>query len=433
LANSTAERIEEPPIDPVRHRLAKARKPITFWDVLVSPLRLILHLIRPKLVDRYVLGELLAPFAFGMILFLVLFVTSFNLFKLAQMAARGAPVSDVMEMLGLRCVQALVYCLPMAMLLAGLMAFGRLSGDSEIVAIQAGGIPTHRLILANALPLGILVSILGLGLQEFVLPPVGKRLQQIEDRVKKKVALQVVDDLTQGQAFIIQDMEAGKLSRLIAARKFEPGEEGRPATLKQVTYIQYEQGKVAVVIQASRADWIGEEKFPKDKKNPKQVWRFYRANVQFMANVTRGQKWVVDQDEMDVTMNKSPVQMERERKDADQMTYRELQAQVAVMKAGGAKVRVVRELEVEMERKLSLPWAALVLALVGSPLGIRKQRTTAGVGIGLSLIIIILYYLGMNTLAVLGQNGKIGPVEAAWGCNIIGLLVGLYLTWRTSR
>jgi lipopolysaccharide export system permease protein len=397
--------------------------------VLVAPPRLLLRLLRPKLVDRYVMGELLAPFAFGMVLFLVLFVTSFNLFKLAQMAARGAPVADVMEMLGLRCVQALVYCLPMAMLLAGLMAFGRLSGDSEVVAIQAGGIPTFRLILANALPLGIIVSLAGLGLQEYVLPPVGKRLQTIEDRVKKKVALQLVDDLTGGKAFIIQDMEQGKLSRLVAARKFEPGEEGRPAAMKQVTYIQYENGKVAVVIEAARADWIGEDK----TKKGMQIWRFYRAKVQFMQMVTKGQKWVVDQNEMDVTMSKSPVEMERDRKDPDGMTYRELHEQVEAMKKGGAKVRIVRELEVEMERKLSLPWAALVLALVGSPLGIRKQRTTAGVGIGLSLIIIILYYLGMNTLAVLGQNGKIGPVEAAWGCNVVGLLVGLYLTWRTSR
>jgi len=199
LANSTVERTEDPATDPVRHRLPKARRPITLWDILVSPLRLILRILRPKLVDRYVMGELLAPFAFGMILFLVLFVTSFNLFKLAQMAARGAPVQDVMEMLALRCVQALVYCLPMAMLLAGLMAFGRLSGDSEIIAIQAGGTPTFRLILANALPLGILVSIAGLALQEYVLPPVGKRLQAIEDRVKKKVALQIVDDHAPGE------------------------------------------------------------------------------------------------------------------------------------------------------------------------------------------------------------------------------------------
>jgi hypothetical protein len=109
VANSTAERIEDPAIDPARHRLPKARRPITLWDVMIAPLRLILRVLRPKLVDRYVMGELLAPFAFGMVLFLVLFVTSFNLFKLAQMAARGAPVQDVMEMLGLRCVQALVY------------------------------------------------------------------------------------------------------------------------------------------------------------------------------------------------------------------------------------------------------------------------------------------------------------------------------------
>jgi lipopolysaccharide export system permease protein len=96
-------------------------------------------------------------------------------------------------------------------------------------------------------------------------------------------------------------------------------------------------------------------------------------------------------------------------------------------------MKVVRELEVEMERKLAIPFAALVLACIGAPLGIRRQRSTAGVGIGLSLLIIIIYYIGMGVLGALGQNGQIGALEAAWGCNVVGLLVGLFLTWRSSR
>jgi lipopolysaccharide export system permease protein len=75
----------------------------------------------------------------------------------------------------------------------------------------------------------------------------------------------------------------------------------------------------------------------------------------------------------------------------------------------------------------------LVFALIGAPLGIRKQRSTTGVGIGLSVLIIIAYYIGMSFLGVLGQNGKLGPTEAAWGCNAAGLLVGLLLVWRSSR
>jgi lipopolysaccharide export LptBFGC system permease protein LptF len=51
----------------------------------------------------------------------------------------------------------------------------------------------------------------------------------------------------------------------------------------------------------------------------------------------------------------------------------------------------------------------------------------------LSLLIIIFYYIGMSALGVLGQNGQIEAKEAAWGCNVAGLLVGLFLTWRSSR
>ena len=89
-------------------------------------------------------------------------------------------------------------------------------------------------------------------------------------------------------------------------------------------------------------------------------------------------------------------------------------------------------MEVELERKLAVPFAAVVLALIGAPLGIRKQRSTTGVGIGLSLLIIIIYYVGMSFMGVLGQNGQLEPQVAAWGANAGGLLVGLYLTLRSS-
>jgi lipopolysaccharide export system permease protein len=412
--------------NPARDR---PRRPFGVMDVVWVLPRLLLRIFFPRLLDRYVMGELLGPLVFGWTLFIILFVFSVNLFKLAQMAARGAALDQIAELIGLRIILASVYCLPMAMLLAGLMAFGRLSGDSELIATQAGGIPNLR-IVRNAFILGLLLSFAGLGINEYVIPPAGRRLHYVEDQVKASLKGKVIEDLTDQRAFIIQDFEGGKLSRLVAARKFEPEEAPRPALLREVTYIQYDKGKVQMIVQAERAEYEGP-----DKDAPQnRVWKFIKANIQFMAEFTNNKSMVWQNDESRFTLNKSPKDVARDQKDADQMSYRELDDYIYSLKRmGTAKGRVIRELEVQLEQKLAIPFAAVVLALIGAPLGIRRQRSTAGVGIGLSLLIIIVYYVGMSFLGVLGQNGQMGPVEAAWGCNVAGLLAGLFLTLRSSR
>ena len=404
------------------------RRPFGVMDAVWFLPRLVMRLFFPKLLDRYILGELLAPLLFGWTLFIILFVFSVNLFKLAQLAARGAGLDVIAEMLGLRVVLASVYCLPMAMLLAGLLAFSRLSGDSELTAMQAGGIPNLRAI-RNAFLVGLVLSFAGLAINEYVIPPVGKRLHALEEQVKAQVKGRVIEDLTDQKAFIIQDFEGGRLSRIVIAKKFEPSNPPYPALLREVTYVQYQKDKVEMIVEAERAEWLGGEK----DSATKHLWKFVDARTQMMSGVTAGQRWVMSSNALELQLNKTPQQVSREQKDADQMTYRELSAYIADLKRQNTRGKVVRELEVEKERKLAVPFAALVLALIGAPLGIRKVRSTAGVGIGLSLLIIMMYYIGMSVLGALGENGQMGALEAAWGCNVVGLLVGLYLTWRSSR
>jgi lipopolysaccharide export system permease protein len=415
-----SDRSPEPPSSP--------REPVHPTAVLLWLPRRLLRLFVPRLVDRYVLGELIPPLVFGWTLFIVLFVFSLNVFKLAQLAARGARLEAVTELLVLQVVMASVYCLPMAMLLAGLMAFGRLSGDSEIVATQAGGIPNTRLI-RNALILGLLVSIGGLALNEHVLPPAGKRMRFLQEQVRAELEAGLMEDLTDQKAVVIQDFDDGKLARLVAARRYE---HGPPAILRDVTLVQYQDGEWNTIISAAWAEWVDPSRNPGAVPG-ENIWRFHESEMQVRSAIVSDYRatWKQKQD-LELRLNKNPDQVARDRKNADQMTYNELGAYIHDLKAQNLGGRVVRELEVERERKLAVPFTALIFALVGAPLGIRKQRSTAGVGIGFSLLIIILYYMGMSFLSVLGQNGQIPPLAAAWGCNAVGLAAGFLFISQTS-
>jgi lipopolysaccharide export system permease protein len=397
-------------------------------DVVLAPARLMLRIFCPRLLDRYVMGELLAPLAFGWSLFIILFVLAVNMFRLAAMLARGAPLPDIGEMLWLRMILASVYCLPMAMLMAGLLAFGRLSGDSELVATQAGGV-THLRIIRNCFILGLALSFLGLGVNEYIIPPAARRLDEVEDKVEEKIKGRILEDLMGNRAFVYQENDGPNLARVVVAKRFEPEDPPNPATMHDVTYMSYQEGKLEMVVEAKKALWLGQDK----KENTVHHWRFLDANSQMMMRLTPGRRVMVHSVSLDFTLRKSPREVMRAKKDAQEMSYVELKEYIKGLHGENVRGKVIRELEVAAEQKLAIPFAALVLALIGPPLGIRKQRSTTGIGVGLSLLVMIMYYVGMGFLGILGSQAQLEPVAAAWGCNVIGLALGLFLAWRSSR
>ena len=87
--------------------------------------------MRLRLLDKYVLKELLFPFIFGVASFSSLFIASSMLFKIVQyITTYGAPVSTVARLFLYSMPEVINYTFPMAVLLAALIAFGKLSGNS---------------------------------------------------------------------------------------------------------------------------------------------------------------------------------------------------------------------------------------------------------------------------------------------------------------
>jgi lipopolysaccharide export system permease protein len=81
----------------------------------------------------------------------------------------------------------------------------------------------------------------------------------------------------------------------------------------------------------------------------------------------------------------------------------------------------------------AVPWAALGLALIGVPLGIRPQRTSTGVGLAISLGVILVYYPVFNMMRILGQQGALPPGLSDWIPNLLLYAIGLGLLINASR
>ena len=80
-----------------------------------------------------------------------------------------------------------------------------------------------------------------------------------------------------------------------------------------------------------------------------------------------------------------------------------------------------------------MPFACLIFALIGVPLGIQTQRSSSSIGLGISVVIIFTYYAIMSTTMALGQGGTLPAPVAVWIPNILGLAGGIYLVLRAAK
>jgi lipopolysaccharide export system permease protein len=137
--------------------------PIKFW--------------RLSLIDRYLLSELLTPFVGGIVFFTFVFLM-FQILRLAEFfIIHGVPFFDLIALLVLLSASFIPFSLPISFLIGLLLAFGRLSTDSELVAMKAGGYSLKRLAFVPFL-MACCVSILSLLLTMQITPTAEKALRQ---------------------------------------------------------------------------------------------------------------------------------------------------------------------------------------------------------------------------------------------------------------
>jgi lipopolysaccharide export system permease protein len=96
-------------------------------------------------IDRYVLREVAATLA-GVTLVLLAILVSYQLARILGIAAeRGFPHDIVLALIGLTTLENLMVVVPISMLLAAMLALGRLYHESEMSAVRACGIGPERL------------------------------------------------------------------------------------------------------------------------------------------------------------------------------------------------------------------------------------------------------------------------------------------------
>src|SRR3989475_1851580 len=197
------------------------------------------------LLDRYLWRQLGELFAFGVAIFTLLLLVN-HLFLVARLVLQqGAPVSVALQLLVYHLPYVLAFSFPMAMLLAALLAIGRLSDGQEITAMRTSGISLARIAL-SVTAAGILVSAMTLALNEGVVPYAEDRYQQVLiTGLRERAAFEQRDVLFRD---VQEDVES-----VYFVRRFRHDQE----RMEGVVVNQFERGVLNRVIEAEVAQYTG--------------------------------------------------------------------------------------------------------------------------------------------------------------------------------
>lgn len=377
-----------------------------------------------KKVDRLILGEIIGPWMFGVAIFTVLIMAGSFLFTFTRFLSLGIPIGIVLQLTALLLPGILAKTFSMAMLLGTLLSFGRLSGDSEIVALRAGGVSIVR-IMAPVFAFGVAVSLLTYYVTDFVVPAATAQATAMRQTVEKSITTSLKQPTSEP---IIED---GELKGYLIAQDFNLSArsltgvkivgldgEGKATTLFEVPELIFDN------IEKWRAFGPGQIIFIGDSDDPNlDGIRQVSGKLTFFEGF-----WP----EGVPRPTESPEDMKSaSENDLDNWSSRDIK-RILNTKTNLPESRRIN-LEFGYWNKFALPLAALIFGMVGAPLGIRNHRAGTATGFWLSVIIIFGYMLITNALSIMAQNGAIPAWFASFGPVIAGAIVAVELIRRKNN
>ena len=204
--------------------------------------------------------------------------------------------------------------------------------------------------------------------------------------------------------------------------------------LTHVFYSQWYENKImknVTVLDFSREDFqqILKAKTGRfDKKS--SSWIFSDGSI--VSIDPSGQTTNIQFKEYTYPFVEGPMELAKVPKDANEMTLKQaIQAEKIYEKTGNLKE--VRRIKVRIQEKFTLPFACLVFGLIGSSLGSKSNlRSSKSQGFGLSVILILIYYVMSFLFSSFGVKGILPPIFAAWLPVLISLGGGIYLLRKSS-
>ncbi len=428
-----------------------------------------------KRIDRYILESHLGPFAFGF------FVTTGVLFTevlknyLDDFLAKGIAPLTIAEVLLLSLGHTLALSVPMAVLVATLMAFGQMAQDHELTALKAAGISLHR-VMAPVLAAAALLCGAMIVFNNYVLPESNHRLAGlITDIGRQRPTVNIepgiyVEDFPNYKLYIGDKKENSDEIRDVRVHRERQGSTPDILVAPRGRLYFVDHG-ASLMIELFDGEWHQQ---PDEAGFNYRVTRFDSQTVvinDVAERLERTNRTYRSDREMNITMIQAAIASKQRnivslRQRVDDQSRQHFAAKLALLDSAGwhgatpapqrlpggrlssgneARLRdmarmerssiegyerQIRSLQVEAHKKFAIPAACIVFVLLGAPLALLSGRSGMTMAIAFSITCFLVYYLFLTGGEKLADRRLLSPFLAMWAANIIFSLLGGFLTWR---
>lgn len=365
-----------------------------------------------RILDRYIWKELWTPFLLGLLVstFLLLIDRIFDLMDL--IINKGVPVHLVGLLFVYLLPAILVLTIPIGVLFAILVAFGRLSADMEIVAMKACGVSPLRL-LWPVMSFGVVMAAATGYLMIDSVPKTNYAFKSLVfDIVRTQASVGVKERVfndTFGNFVIYVDEIAPDQ---VALRNVFVSDERKP---EEQRFITAKEGRLL-----------------SDEVNRRVTLRLLDGSIHETSPTALQKYREVRFRLYDITLVlENPLVKQGGAPKGDrEMSLADLQKTVQefTTSKGNANPYLV-----EIHKKFAIPVACLVFSVLGVPLGIRAHRGGRWGAFVAALPILLFYYVGLTLGENVGDTGRVAPWLAMWGPNIVVGAVAIYLLRATLR
>jgi lipopolysaccharide export system permease protein len=360
------------------------------------------ELNRAKLAIKYIFFELIPIFFLGLVIFLFVLIM-FQSFKLSEyIIVQGANFEIVAQILFYMTLGFLQILIPIALLFAILLVYGRMSNDSEILAFKSLGLNSYHLLIP-ALTLGIIITIISIQVS-FHVAPWGQR--QLD------VLLNRLSQMRPGVTIREGVFSEGFFNLVVYANHIDKDS----GLMKQVFIYDERDAKNPLTIIASEGEILKSD----DSTGLRAFLRLNKGNIH---KSTESNYTKIDFKEFDINLYDPHVFRER-RTSANAMTMNEITANL-----NGPELKDKRKLtlRIEYHRRWALALTSIVFTIIGFSLGTVTNRRSVQSG---SMVIcvgaIVVYWILFAIFEATAKNQVLHPGIAAWATNAIFIIFGLY-------
>ena len=359
-----------------------------------------LRLRFPNLLDRYVMRMFAGVVVLVLLSGVAISVVADLSDRIDEIFRNDVPASVILDYYRYLSLGLLYEISPMAVLVTTLVIFGVLSKTNEVTAAKSLGVSLYRLALPAVIA-AILIAILGGFLQTTVLPATNEKAAQLKDRIRGRTAARSYRRADHQWLF-------GQGRYIYNYQDYDD----RDKQLQSLQVFEFDdQGGLTRRLYSDSARYLGD------------AWLFNQGWVRAFEGGEVLEYRNFNQPVIDY-YPESPDYFESEYKLPDAMAYGELRDHIEEIQDSG---QAVPDLEVELHKKISLPFASIVMALVALPFSFRLGRRGTLYGVGIGLVLGMVFYAMLAFTSTLGETGALPPLVAVWSPNIAFMILSMYL------